>query len=171
MNKEQEEKLLADVKAITDHMTMVDEVFAKAKLGLNMVLVFECGASGLYFPSDYVRNWGKPYGDGLGPDVCSETLQSDYDIAPPEPDRNVRSLDQIMHPLRVSRAQMDAHLVVADAAASNMAILDHKDEGLVSRAPILREKQMNNPISKIARLQGLSLAEAVWKVKKEGIFR
>ena len=115
MTKEEQAKydlLEANVKAITDRLDIVDKIFAKAKMGIEMQLVFACGASGLYFPADYVRLWGKPYGDGLGPDVCSETLQSNYDVAPPEPDRNTRSMDQIMHPLFVSRAQVDVEVTL-----------------------------------------------------------
>lgn len=170
MDQATEQALLDNVKAITDHMTMVDKVFAASRLGVEMVLVFECGESGLFYPADYVKKWGKPYGDGLGPDVCSESLQSSYDIAPPEPDRNTRSIEQIMHPLRASRAQMDAHLVEASAAAANMAILDHEDEGMQKRGPLLRAKQMINPLSKISKYQGLSLTEVAWQIKKTGGF-
>lgn len=171
MTKEEQAKydlLEANVKAITDRLDIVDQIFAKAKMGIEMQLVFACGASGLYFPADYVRLWGKPYGDGLGPDVCSETLQSNYDVAPPEPDRNTRSMDQIMHPLFVSRAQVDAILVEVNEAKASMAILDHEDTGMYLRSPILRAKQLSNPSSKINKLANLSVSDAIWKVRKEG---
>jgi len=163
MNEQQEAALLADVKSLTDHMNLVDKVFAKARLGINMILVFQCGESGLYYPSDYVRNWGRPWGDGLGPDVCSESLQSQYDIDPPEVTREVRDLNQIMHPLKSSRAQMDAHLVEVSAAMDNMAIPEHEDYNMLRRAPILREKQLKNPSGRLARLNGLSVVEAVFQ--------
>jgi len=171
MTEEQEIALLANVKYLTDHMKMVDQVFAAARMGVDMVLVFECSESGLFYPADYGRNWGRPWGDGLGPDVCSESLQSSYDIAPPEPDRNTRSLEQIMHPLRSSKAQMDAHLVEASLAAAGKAVYAHEDETMTLRGPMLRAKQLENPASKISRLQGKSLTEATWMIKKEGGYR
>lgn len=171
MSPEQEEALLANVKAITDHMTMVDKVFSAARLGVEMLLVFECGESGLFYPSDYAKNWGRPWGDGLGPDVCSESLQTNYYIAPPEPDRNTQSITQIMHPLQSSKAQMDAHLVEAGAAALNMAIYDHEDFGLHKRAEIIYTKQLRNPLSKIAQFKNMSVSQVLWAVKKEGAYR
>lgn len=171
MSPEQEQALLDNVKSITDRLNMVDQVFAAARLGVDMVLVFECGDSGLFFPADYVRNWGRDWGDGLGPVVCSETLQTDYYTAPPEPDRNTRSLDQIMHPLYHSRAPIDAHLVERGMAEANMAIPMKDDENIVKRAPILYQKQLKNPLSKISRFQGMSLTQATWAIKKEGGFR
>lgn len=168
MNEQQEYELLANVKSITDHMKYVDEVFAAARLGKEMALVFQCSESGLYYPADYARNWGKDWGDGLGPDVCSETLQSQYDIDPPEVTREIRDLNQIMHPVRVSRAQMDAHLVDVRVVEGLMAIPEKADYGLVRRAPILRSKQMKNPRGRLARLDGLSVVEAVFNQAKKG---
>jgi len=171
MTPEQEIALLANVKSITDHMTMVDEVFKQARLGRNMELVFVCSMSGLFYPADYAKEWGRGYGDGLGPDVCSESLQSDYHIAPPEPDRYTKSLEQIMHPLRSSRAQMDALLVDVESIGGNRAVLEVDDPNMDLRAPILRAKQMKNPQSKIARLDGMALSEAKWFIQKEGGWR
>lgn len=169
--EQQEQALLADVKAITDHMKMVDLVFEKARLGVNMVLVFECGESGLFYPSDYVRNWGKPWGDGLGPDVCSESLQSQYDIDPPEVSREIRDLNQIMHPLRSSKAQMDAHMVDVRTIEGLTPVAAHEDWDMRRRAPILRGKQLVNPRGRLARLNGLSVMEAVYNQSKQGGFR
>lgn len=171
MTEEQEIALLRNVKAITDHMAYVDEVFKAARIGLDMVLVFQCNASGLYFPADYVSNWGMPWGDGLGPDVCSETLQSNYHVAPPEITRDVANLEQIMHPLYVCRAQVDAHLVVRSEADANMAIPDHEDYKMRVRAPILRAKQLLNPAGRLARIKDMSVMEANFFIKKQGGWR
>jgi len=164
----EEETLLANVRAITDRMTHVDEVFRAARLGRDMVLVFQCNESGLYYPAEYVRQWGKDFGLLLGPDVCSESLQSQYDIAPPMPDRTTVSMDQIMHPIRVSRAQVDAHLVERAIAEANMAIPAAGDDELRMRAPILLRKQRANPLSRLHAVAGLSVAEATYKLTKRG---
>jgi hypothetical protein len=168
MNEKQEAELLANVKSITDRLDKVDKVFKAARMGVSMVLVFQCNESGLYFPADYVRKWGTEFGLLLGPDVCSETLQSQYDIAPPMPDKSTISMDQIMHPIRVSRSQVDAHLVEESAALANMAIVDVSDPQMRRRAPILLQKQRANPESRLHAVQGMSPAEAVYKIQKKG---
>lgn len=168
MSIEQEEALLANVKSITDRLDMVDRVFKAARMGEEMILVFQCNESGLFFPADYVRKWGTDYGLFLGPDVCSETLQSQYDVAPPLPDRYITSIDQLMHPLRVSRSQVDALLVDAQFASENMAILDVADPLMLERAPILLQKQRANPLSKLHVVAGLSPTEAMYKIGKKG---
>lgn len=171
MNKETEEALLANVKAITDRLDMVDKIFAAARMGVEMELVFMCGESGLYYPADYVKNWGRVWGDGLGPDVCSESLQSQYDIDPPEVTRGIRDLNQIMHPLRSSRAQMDAHLVDVRALEGHMAVPAHVDWDMSLRAPILRAKQLKNPAGRLARLNGKSVVEAMYAQNNQGGWR
>jgi hypothetical protein len=146
---------------------MIDKVFCAARIGL-MVLVFQCNESGLYFPANYVRGWGTEWGLLLGPDVCSETLQSQYDIAPPLPDRQTISMDQIMHPLRVSRCQVDALLVERSIADENMAIPHNGDEELRLRAPVLLQRQRANPASRLHSLKGLSVSEAAFRLNKKG---
>jgi len=168
MNEQQEYELLANIKSITDRLDKVDAVFKAARMGVDMVLVFQCNESGLYFPADYVRKWGIDYGLMLGMDVCSETLQSIYDIAPPMPDRHTMSMDQIMHPIRVSRCQVDALLVERSFAESNMAILDVEDPKMRQRAPILLSKQRTNKDSRLYVVQGMSPAEASFKITKKG---
>lgn len=168
MDELKEQTLLADVKAITDRLDKVDAIFKAARMGVDMVLVFQCNESGLFFPADYVRKWGQDWGMMLGPDVCSETLQSMYEIAPPMPDRHTLSMDQIMHPIRSSRAQVDALLVERSFAEANMAIPDLKDPEMRRRAPIILSKQRANPASRLHSLRGLSTTEATYKLHKEG---
>lgn len=42
------------------------------------IKVYQCGHSGLFLPGDYVENWGKWYGRGLGPTPVSECLNTSY---------------------------------------------------------------------------------------------
>jgi len=142
------EALEGDLKSVTDHLTSLDKIFAKAKLGIDMELVFQCGESGLYYPSDYVKQWGRLYGIGLGPHPVSESLQSEYEVAPPDI-RGLKSIQQIMHPMRVSCAQMDMMEVVSTAVKENAAVLDIDDPDYEIRAQILRNKQLENPLGRV----------------------
>lgn len=147
MTEAQEQEMLANVKSLTDHMRMVDEVFRALKVGRNMALVFRCGHSGLYFRGDFLRGWGRDYGIGLGPDPVSEVLNSDYDIALPALTRDIRDINQIMFPVASTRAQVDALLVDVDAvtAAGEWAVLAKDDPDMYERAGIVRARQIRNP--------------------------
>lgn len=162
MTEEQERELLLNVKSLTDHMTMVDEVFKSAKLGREMVLAFQCGHSGMYFPGDYVRQWGREYGIGLGPHPVSETLDTDYYTPPARITPDVRSIEQIMHPVGVTCAQVDYTLVAKDAYDLNLLIPANNDPYMVERAKIIRAKQLVNPLSQLRHFEGKSLTEARW---------
>lgn len=153
LTEQQEQELLENVKSLTDRLTMVDEVLRQAKLGRNMTLAFVCGASGLYFPGDYVKGWGKRYGIGLGPHPVSETLQSDYDTNPAPITPETRDINDIMHPLYVSQAQVDYMLVPEEELTAHLAILDREDRGYRQRVKIVRAKQSQNPKSKIKLLE------------------
>jgi len=142
------EALEEDLKAVTDHLTSLDKIFAKAKLGIDMELVFQCGESGLYYPQDYIKQWGRLYGIGLGPHPVSESLQSEYEVAPPDI-RGLKSIHQIMHPMRVSCAQMDMMEVASSAVKENSAVLDMDDRDYEIRAQILRNKQLDNPLGRV----------------------
>jgi len=162
MNKEQEEALLANVKSLTDRMTMVDEVFRQLKVGRKMVLAFQCGHSGLYLPGDYVKNWGRGYGIGLGPHPVSEVLDTDYFTAPPPITPETESLDQIMHPVGNSFAQVDYMLVDEAVMASDAAILAKDDPHMRKRSSIVRNKQMINPRSRLPNMA------ALWHMARKG---
>jgi len=73
-----------------------------------------------------------------------------------------------MHPVRVSRAQVDAHLVEKSVAAANMAVPVLGDEQMILRAPIILSKQRVNPASRLHALKGLSISEAAYKLTKKG---
>lgn len=149
MNPEQEQQLLANVKSLTDHMTMVDEVFRQLKVGREMVLAFQCGHSGLYLPGDYVKEWGRDYGIGLGPHPVSEVLDSDYHTPPAKITHDIEEWEQIMHPVGNTFAQVDYMLVEVSALEENSAILVKDDLKMKRRAAILRGKQMVNKKSKL----------------------
>lgn len=149
MTPEQEQQLLENVKSLTDHMTMVDKVFSAARIGVDMVLAFQCGHSGLYLPADYVKQWGRDYGIGLGPHPVSEVLDSDYYTAPPAITPDIESWDQIMHPVGNSMAQVDYMLVERSAMEANVAILVKDDPKMKKRVAVVRENQMVNPKSKL----------------------
>jgi len=152
VNKEAEEALLANVKSITDRLDMVDEVFKQLRVGRKMTLVFQCGHSGLYLPGDYVKNWGRDYGIGLGPHPVSEVLDTDYHTDPPAITSETQSIEQIMHPVGNSFAQVDHMLVDEDVAAANMAVLAVADPYMRKRAAIVRGKQLQNPKSKLRNM-------------------
>lgn len=153
MTEEQEAALLANVKSITDRLDIVDEILRANRMGRNMVMAFQCGESGLLYPADYVREWGKKYGIGLGPSPVSESLQSEYDVAPPAVTTETRDLVQIMHPLRVSTAQMDLDLVDADTFGSRAAVVALEDPHMRKRAPILYGKQCANPRNRLGAVR------------------
>jgi len=152
MTEEQERELIDNVKSLTDKMAIVDSIVKAEKLGEPKVMAFQCGDSRLFFPADYLREWGRKYGIGLGPTPVSETLQSDYDIAPPPITADIRSMDQIMHPIRVSCSQVDLILVPVSDYDDNLAVIALDDPFYEIRAKILRQKQLLNPKSRIRNL-------------------
>lgn len=156
MTEEQEQELLANVKSVTDRMTIVDSILKANRMGVDMVMAFQCGESGLYYPANYVKDWGKSYGIGLGPHPVSESLQSEYDVAPPAITSETQNLVQIMHPLRSSGAQMDLCTVGAEWFAAHQAVPVQGDEKMAKRAPILYAKQVANPRGR------LGMVRAAW---------
>lgn len=97
---------------------------------------FRCSRTGMMFPADYVENWGSKYGIGLGPVPISEALVNDYHRGP------VGGSDSGMHPLSVSRAQVDLVDVKEEEFIENEAILDIEDPSMRRRAPLMRAKQL-----------------------------
>lgn len=97
---------------------------------------FRCSRTGVMFPDDYVEQWGVKYGIGLGPVPVSEALVNDYH-------RNVvGDSDSGMHPLAVSRAQVDLIDVSEEEFIDNQAILDTEDPSYKKRSEIMRAKQL-----------------------------
>lgn len=152
MEKFEEEKLLLDVKSLTDHMTMVDKVFKAKGMGLNLVVAFRCNHSGLYYAGDYLREWGRKYGVGLGGTPVSECLDTDYYGNLPEygAAHGVVNPDQITYPVRISFASLDHELVEESFLANNILIPASEDPRMIKRMEIIIPKQLVNPRSNLA---------------------
>lgn len=102
---------------------------------------FRCSHSGLYFPDDYVKQWGRKYGIGLGRQSISEVLDTDYaqPVCTPEHDHS-----RSMHPVGVTRVQVDLVEVSEEEYESNRAIVDLDDPKMIKRAALIQEKQKIN---------------------------
>lgn len=150
------EEIEQDLKAVSDNVgRLMDQV---AKKGF--APFFQCGHSGLFYPGDYVKQWGKLYGIGLGPEPVSECLDSDYDSAPPPITPDIRSIDQIMHPLHTTRSQVDLVLLDPREVEGKLLVVAEEDRYLEKRSLILRQKQLANPNSRLRNLV------ASWKEAK-----
>lgn len=103
-----------------------------------MPRVFRCSRTGLYYPSDYVENWGRKYGIGLGPVPISEALTNQYEETVAESD----DMSKSMHPVGVSRAQIDCVDVSDEEYENNKAILAIDDPKMHQRSTIMRDKQL-----------------------------
>lgn len=103
---------------------------------------FQCSRTGVLFPSDYVEEWGRKYGIGLGSVPISEALVNDYqgDIA------HAKDANKTMHAVGVCRAQIDLVEVTEEEFESRKAILDIEDIDLSKRAAIMRDKQLQKSI-------------------------
>jgi len=96
---------------------------------------FRCSRTGLLYPADYVEEWGRKYGIGLGPVPLSEAVVNDYHR------KVVGKSDNAMHPLSVAAAQVDLCEVTPEEFEENRAILHIEDDGYRTRAPLMRAKQ------------------------------
>jgi len=139
------EEIEVALKSVTDQLTGLDELVNGEKQ-----MFFRCSHSGLLYPADYIKEWGRKYGIGLGPDPVSECLDTQYYVAPPDP-RYCGTLEDYMHPFGVTKAQVD-FVLIPTAAPHDMLVLDRQDPRYVQRKGILRAKQLKNPISKIYKL-------------------
>jgi len=112
------------------------------------VTLFRCAGTGLFFPSDYLENWGIKYGFSLGRDPVSECLETMWSVGVVMP-KDFKSEEQLMYPVRQGNHQVDA-FVMTKAAADNikrtgqMAILGIDDPFMIKRAKIIRNKQLKN---------------------------
>lgn len=114
---------------------------------------YRCAASGCYYPADYISEWGRKYGHGLGPDPVSETWQSEYSLPPPAITPDIRDINQIMHPCVVSRAQLDLVDVSEQEYNANRAITQSEDPYGTQRAEIVRKKQLENTRGRLRSMQ------------------
>lgn len=106
---------------------------------------FRCSRTGMFFPADYVEKWGMVYGIGLGPEPISECLTNRYDI----PIAASRDDKSTMHPVGVSRAQVDFVSVTPEDFEARRAILANEDPFMKRRAVVMRERQIvHDPVMK-----------------------
>jgi hypothetical protein len=101
------------------------------------VLAFRCARTGMLFPPDYVENWGKRYGIGLGPVPVSECLTNRYDL----PIAEAKDGKQTMHPVGVCRSQVDCVDVPEEDYEAHKAVLAVDDPDMDARAQIMRDRQ------------------------------
>lgn len=148
------EAVEANLRTVTDKIGgLMDLILQK-----DFQPMFFCGHSRLFLPGDYLKEWGRLYGIGLGPDPVSEVLDTDYETAPPEITPRIRSIEQIMHPVRSSRAQVD-FIMVAPGKAIEKAVLEIEDPYMDRRAPIVRAKQLKNPRGRLRTMAAAWAAE------------
>lgn len=141
------------LKAVTDSFAIHDQILKASRMGVNMVPVFHCNKSGLYFPADYIKQWGIDYGVGLGVDPISEVLDTEYGVAPPMPTPETDDIKQLMHPIGNTRTQVDLILVDQAVAHANMAILHKDDPKYKARIDVIFQKQLANPRSRLPALK------------------
>lgn len=143
------EELETQLRTVTDQVgRLMDQANQKG-----YVPAFRCGHSGLYYPGDYLKEWGRRYGIGLGPTPVSECLDSEYEVDPPAITPAIRRIEQIMHPLRVSMAQMDFHMVAPETLAGAAAVLADADPYMERRVEIVRARQLQNPAGRLHVMQ------------------
>lgn len=143
------EQLEAELLSVTDQVgRLMDQAMQKG-----FVPAFQCGHSGLYLPGDYVKEWGRSYGIGQGPHPSSEVLDSDYYSAPPPITPDIQSIEQIMHPLITTFAQVDFCMVHPSELEGRLAVLVKDDPKMKTRARIVRAKQLANPRGRLRNMQ------------------
>lgn len=143
------EELESQLLSVTDQVGRLMDKMSRT----GFVPAFQCGHSGLYLPGDYLKNWGRLYGIGLGPNPVSEVLDTDYDIAPPDITPEIRRIEQIMHPVGPCMTQVDFLLVDPEEFKASRAVLAHEDEQMEERARIVRARQLINPRGRLRVMQ------------------
>jgi len=120
-----------------------------------MVTLFRCAGSGLFFPADYVQQWGRKYGLGLGPRVVSEVMETAWQRPCAIP-KNLRTPDQVMYPMGNACANVDA-VTMSESEAKNveMAILMKDDPFYVKIAKKVRDKQLKNTNGRLKAVLGV----------------
>jgi len=143
------DEIEASLKATTDQTGGLMDIVTQK----NFTPAFVCNHSGLLLLGDYVKEWGRKYGIGMGPDVSSEVLDSDYHTDPPAITPQIKSIDQIMHPIGPCFSQVDRVMVSPLQFASSEAVMDRDDTDIKIRARIVRARQLINPLGKLRTMQ------------------
>lgn len=124
-----------------------------------MPLRFRCARTGLIYPADYIEEWGRKYGIGLGPIPVSEALINDYHRPVAVPDNGDESLT--MHGLSVCRSQMDYVEVTEEEIERKSPVLAINDPTYRVRGQIMRDKQLIKSTSMQSRFRDeISAAQA-----------
>jgi len=103
-----------------------------------LIQAFRCDHSGLYYPADYVKQWGRKYGLGLGPTPCSEVLDSQDTMAIAVCDRD---MSKTMQPVGNTFARVSMVDVEESVYEENRAILAIDDPYMEKRSKIIQAKQ------------------------------
>jgi hypothetical protein len=123
------------------------------------VKAYRCSHSGLYFPEEYVKQWGRVYGKGLGKHPVS-TVYDSKDIRPfVDPLKHPSNLR--LKPVGVTRAQLDFVMVDEAEFNANRAIIPDTPENKLAIAKIMADKQMKKHRANLERTYKQSLKEVV----------
>lgn len=103
------------------------------------VQAFKCMRTGLLFPADYVEQWGRKYGIGLGDVPVSEALTNNYYS------KSARNSDgKEMYPVASCRAGIQMVEVDDKDFEKEKAVLAIDDPGMGIRGPIMRARQVEH---------------------------
>lgn len=143
------EQIEQALQTITDRQDKLD-----ALVSGKVVLGFRCRHSGLIYPTDYASEWGRKYGLALGKDVVSECLDSLYHEKPVLPSQ-ARMPEDVMYPVGVTKAQVDPVFIASpEYVQEKKPVIDMEDKHMSQRIVIIRQKQLQNPKSKLLIMQG-----------------
>lgn len=118
---------------------------------------YKCASTGLLFPADYIEQWGRKYGIGLGPVPCSEAWESNYEMPVSSAPRDIQNGNQIGHSIRVCGLPVFPVEVTEQEFQAGKAILNSEDPNGRKRWDIIRAIQDSNPRSR----RGLALTRIV----------
>jgi len=110
----------------------------------------------MLFPGDYIEQWGKRYGIGMGSVPVSEALVNVYDSPLI---RNNDNPDMTMYPVATCRAQVDLCVMPDEEAKPKMAVLAIDDPHMEIRTEIMRGRQREHS-AEMARIYRESTGRA-----------
>ena len=148
------EQLEAALKTVTDRLDHLDPLITGKEY-----MYFRCLHSGKFFPADYIKEWGRKYGIGLGGDPRSECLDSQYNVKPSL--EGIRTLDDIMHPCKISGAPLDVVYASKKAPASLLLITKNQDRNGSKRGALMRANQLKHPDNRIAALTAVAVRDGL----------
>lgn len=103
-----------------------------------MLEYFRCSRTGMLYPPDYIEQWGRKYGIGLGCTPVSEALVNVYTsplVA------NEAHPELTMYPVSNCFAQVDFVILDKEPPADRIPILAIDDPNMQARAEIMRSRQ------------------------------